>query len=80
MLKGVQLALAYINNSEKCKKKKPPLPSTATKTNRDKRKAPGDRSNSLWELSARRRLLALSTNTAGLVPTSHQSGKLNKFK
>jgi len=45
-----------------------------------KRKAPGDRSNSLWELSARRRLMPLSTNRAGLVPTSQKRGNLNKFK
>jgi len=45
-----------------------------------KRKAPGDRSNSLWELSARRRLMPLSTNRAVLVPTRQKEGNSNKSK
>jgi hypothetical protein len=41
----------------------------------EKRKAPFGRSSSLWELSARRRLMPLSTNRAGLVPASQKKVK-----
>jgi hypothetical protein len=38
-------------------------------------KAPGGRSNGLWELSARRRLIALSTHRADSVPISQKKRK-----
>ena len=49
------------------------------KSRKGKSKAPGDRSNSLWELRGER-LMSVSTQNAGIVPTVQKEENSNNFK